>query len=89
VHYILETVSSPYAGIHLIDLGMKDELVKPWVAIASYFKRCTLFGWSGTGLVGLFRFLASLAISVCVLLLGVGVNTLGIPKERWYPNAGL
>lgn len=43
------TASSPYAGIRLIDLGMKDELVKPWVASASYFKRCTLFGWPGTG----------------------------------------
>ena len=48
------TASSPYAGIHLIDLSMKEELVKPWVAIASYFKRCMLFGmarhWLGWSL---------------------------------------
>ena len=67
----------------MIDLGMKDEFVKSWVAIANYFKRCTLFGWPGTGWVGLFRFLASFAIYVCVLLLGVDVDTLGILKERW------
>ena len=71
-----------------VGLGMKDEFVKSWVAIANYFKTCTLFGWLGTDWVGLFCFPAFFAISVCVLLLGVGVDTLGIPKERWYPNAG-
>jgi len=28
----------------------------------------------------------SLLVSLCVLLQGVGINTIGIPKQRWYPD---
>lgn len=56
-------------------------------------RHCKLFQkmhaiWMARHRLGWSLPLACLAISVCVLLLGVGVNTLGIPKERWYPNAG-
>lgn len=62
---------------------MKDEMSKPWLAIGAFYKRCRRQGWRWQNF---FRFLVALLISLCVLLQGVGVNTIGIPKQRWYPN---
>lgn len=81
-----DTGKSGRPGVNLVDFGLKDELVEPWTCVANFWKRCHHLGRQGIGWRGSLRFLASLAISVCVLLLALAVNTLGIPKERWYPN---
>lgn len=81
--------SSKYKGASLLDFELRDELTKPWTCIQNFHKRRLLHGWRGLGPVGIFRFIASLLISSCVLFLALAVNTVGIPKERWYPDVRL
>ncbi|KAI9685664.1 MAG: hypothetical protein M1822_004224 [Bathelium mastoideum] len=52
----------------------------------NFKKRLHLFGFKRLGWRGVLGSLISLAISMCVLLTGVAINTIGIPKERWYTN---
>ena len=73
-------------GAHAIDYEMKEELVKPWIALANNIERWRLFGWKGLGWRGTARFVLTLASSICFLLLGAAMNTIGIPKGRWYPD---
>jgi hypothetical protein len=73
-------------GANLTDFGLQDELVEPWTCIVNFWKRCHHLGQRKIGWRGSLRFIASLAVSVCVLLLALAINTLGIPKERWYPS---
>ena len=73
-------------GAHTIDYEMKEELVKPWIAMVNNLKRWRLFGWKGLGWRGTARFILTLASSICFLLLGAATNTIGIPKGRWYPD---
>lgn len=72
-------------GASLLDLELKEELTQPWTCIGNFFKRCSRNGWQGVGFKGILRFLLSLSVSCCVLLLGLATNTIGIPKERWRP----
>ena len=72
------------AGVHGIDFEMKEELVKPWVAITNFYRRFRLFGRpNGPGWLG---FLLTLTTSVCLLLQGAAINTVGLPKARWSPD---
>ena len=76
------------AGVQSMDFGMKEEMVKPWIAITNFFKRCHLLGWPspcGTSGPSCLRFL-TLITSVCFLLQGAAINTIGLPKARWYPD---
>jgi hypothetical protein len=66
------------------DFELKNELTKPWMTIWAFVWRCQRFKWSYKSL---FRFLLCLCISVCVLLQGLAINTIAIPKHRWYPNS--
>lgn len=77
-------------GASLLDLQLKEELTEPWTCIWNFCKRCSRHGWKGVGFKGTLRFVLSLCVGVCVLLLGLAVNTIGIPKERWWPpgNSG-
>lgn len=77
------------AGARTADFGMQDEFTKPWVTVMNLMQRVQLFGWSGVGLPGIARFVAAFAIAVSMLLLGAGVNTIGIPKERWADSTEL
>jgi hypothetical protein len=77
------TISDHLAGIKITDFSMKDELSKPWIAFSAFVTRWRKDGWRWTYLL---RFLICLSVSFCVLLQGAGVNTIGIPKSRWYPN---
>lgn len=70
-------------GARTLDFQMQDEFIKPWITIHNLVRRVQLFGWRGIGLPGVLRFVVALATAVSVLLLGAGVNTIGIPKERW------
>jgi len=74
-------------GVNLLDFELKDELVQPWTCIINFQKRCDRLGRGNIGWRGILRFIVTLAISVCVLLLALSVNTLGVPKKRWYPNS--
>ncbi|CAJ2499913.1 Uu.00g027660.m01.CDS01 [Anthostomella pinea] len=71
-------------GARIADFELKDELTKPWAAVVAFYKRWSLAGWKGAGWI---RLLVTLAVSVCLLLQGLAVNTLGVPKARWFPSA--
>lgn len=76
-------------GARAMDYEMKEELLKPWVAVKNFFERWQMFGWRGPESrlwSALLRFLTTIAVSTSFLLLGAGMNTIGIPKGRWYPN---
>ena len=66
------------AGVHTFDFEMKEQLLKPWIAITSFMNRR-----SGASFP---RFCVSLVVSICFLLQGAAVNTVGLPKARWYPD---
>jgi hypothetical protein len=77
------------AGVHAIDFETKEELLKPWIAITNFVERCRLFGrpnLNGRDGASCLRFFVTLAISVCFLLQAAAMNTIGLPKARWYPD---
>ena len=73
--------SSP--GARLADFDLGEELTKPWEACGKFSERWSTFGWKRAGWR---RFLITLPVSICVLLQGLAINTIGVPKERWYPE---
>jgi hypothetical protein len=70
-------------GATFADFAMKDELTKPWMTIVSFATRCRRSKWSWTSL---WRCLVCLCISISVMLQGLAINTIAVPKKRWYPN---
>ncbi|ROW07435.1 hypothetical protein VMCG_03734 [Cytospora schulzeri] len=72
-------------GASLLDLQLKEELTQPWTCVGNFYKRCSRSGWKGVGFKGTLRFLLSLSVSCCVIFLGLAINTIAIPKERWWP----
>ena len=70
-------------GARLADFDLGEELTKPWEACGKFSERWSTFGWKRAGWR---RFLITLPVSVCVLLQGLAINTIGVPKERWYPE---
>lgn len=78
--------SPPFQGVNLLDFELSNELTQPWTCVINFWQKCKRLGWKGIGKLGVLRFVSCLAISVCVLLLQPAINTVGIPKARWYPN---
>lgn len=76
--------SSGARGARIADFELSEELTKPWAALSQFTKRWSNNGWKGAGKT---RFLITLSISVCVLLQGLAVNTVGVPKQRWWPES--
>lgn len=76
-------------GARTLDFQMQDEFMKPWITVTNLVRRVRIFGWRGVGLRGILRFAVALATAVSVLLLGAGVNTIGIPKQRWAAGTDL
>ncbi|TLD20698.1 hypothetical protein PspLS_08607 [Pyricularia sp. CBS 133598] len=77
--YATRWIIQPDVGATVQDVEqLKAELTRPWVAVASFHRRRR---------EGVLRFLLCLAVSVGVLFLGVGMNTVAWPKKRWYPDA--
>jgi hypothetical protein len=71
------------------DFELKNELTKPWMTTYGFIWRCQRFKWRWTSWSSwrsFLRFLLCLCISICVLLQGLAINTIAIPKQRWYPN---
>ena len=74
------------SGVLPVDYEMKEELVKPWIAGLIHIERWRMSGWKGLGYRGVIRFAITIASSICFLLLGAAINTIGLPKARWYPD---
>jgi hypothetical protein len=70
-------LGSRFSGVNMKDFELKDELTQPWTCIFNFWTRCSVLGWKGLGFSGVFRFIACLAVSSCVLLLALAVNTVG------------
>jgi hypothetical protein len=70
-------------GATYSDFGLRDELTKPWMTVASFITRWrrSTFSWRSV-----FRLFLCLSVSVSVMLQGLAINTVAIPKKRWYPN---
>lgn len=79
--------TSPFSGASLLDFELRNELLQPWTCILNFHRRRTAHGFRALGWLGILRFAACLCTSLCVLLLALSVNTIGIPKERWLPNS--
>lgn len=62
---------------------MYDELIKPWVAVGNVHARRKNGGRSVRD--GL-RFATCAVTGVCLLLQGASMNTIGMPKLRWWPD---
>lgn len=79
------TAKKPHdaSGATFGDFELKNELTKPWMTIWAFVWRWKRFKFSFKSLL---RFLLCLCVSVCVLLQGLAINTIAIPKIRWYPN---
>lgn len=77
------TRQRPNSGVRLADFDLGEELTKPWEACTKFSDRWSVFGWRRAGWR---RLLITLPVSVCVLLQGLAINTIAIPKERWYPE---
>lgn len=68
----------------MTDFGLKDEMIKPWIAFIQYWKRRSDNRTSR--FISFIRFLICFLVGICFLLQGLGTNTIGMPKQRWWPN---
>ena len=70
-------------GASALDFEMYDETIKPWRAVVNVHARRKQNGWSlRDGL----RFTVYMVVGVCLLLQGASMNTIGLPKIRWWPD---
>jgi hypothetical protein len=72
----------PTAGVSAGDFSLKKELTLPWHSLSRISKHV----FSGSSSRAIVRQLLTLVSSICFVLLGAGVNTIGIPKCRWFPR---
>ncbi|KAM0723636.1 hypothetical protein Q7P37_000624 [Cladosporium fusiforme] len=70
----------PHSGVQLADFELGEELTKPWAALARFRERWSRRGWKNADWS---RLLVALPVSICVILQGLAINTIGVPKERW------
>ncbi|CAI6339452.1 unnamed protein product [Periconia digitata] len=74
----------PGVGSTIQDTLLKNEMSKPWKALYAFYRRGRILGfWKWRSI---FRLLLTLAVSISVMLLGAGLNTIAWPKRRWYPD---
>jgi hypothetical protein len=74
------------SGGTLSDLEMLDEFKQPWTALVNFLERRKPEALAGRSWKNGFRLLSSLAIGLSLLLLGAAMNTVAIPKTRWWPD---
>jgi hypothetical protein len=70
-------------GASPLDFEMYEESIKPWIAIANVHTRRKKHGWN---LRDGGRFFLCAATGICLLLQGASMNTIGMPKLRWWPD---
>lgn len=73
-------------GVTPSDLEMLEEFKQPWTALTNFLERRKPEAVAGRSWKNWFRLLSSLAIGVSLLLLGAAMNTVAIPKTRWWPD---
>lgn len=71
-------------GANVLDFEMQEELSKPWIAVSHFHERRKRNGWRTRDIL---RFVLGLATGISILLQGAGMNTVGMPKRRWWPDA--
>ncbi|OJD30499.1 uncharacterized protein BKCO1_5900070 [Diplodia corticola] len=76
-------VSEKGRGATVLDFEMKEELTKPWIAVSTFYSRRKQTGWTARNIL---RLALSFTIGACLLLQGAGINTVGMPKTRWWPD---
>lgn len=76
-----------FAGIKLRELKLKEELTRPWKTIWAVHKRRKLGDFQKHVYQNSALTVLKLITSVCFLLIGAGLNTIGYPKDRWYPDS--
>lgn len=70
-------------GASLLEFELYEEHQSPWAAISAFKERCELgvrkrIAWLRLG--------GALAVGTCLFLLGAAMNTVAIPKSRWWPD---
>ncbi|RAH78981.1 hypothetical protein BO86DRAFT_402323 [Aspergillus japonicus CBS 114.51] len=70
-------------GASLLDFELYEEHQSPLTAISTFKERCELgvrkhIAWLRLG--------GALAVGICLFLLGAAMNTIAIPKSRWWPD---
>ncbi|OJK01271.1 hypothetical protein ASPACDRAFT_41535 [Aspergillus aculeatus ATCC 16872] len=70
-------------GASLLDFELYEEHQIPWAAISAFKKRCEL---GVRKRIAWLRFGGALAVGICLFLLGAAMNTIAIPKSRWWPD---
>ncbi|KAK8435645.1 hypothetical protein IWX49DRAFT_551248 [Phyllosticta citricarpa] len=78
-------VSKDGSGAITLDFEISEELSKPWTAAINCHSRREIKDWRWRD--GLPRFVLTLVVGVCLLLQGAAMNTVAIPKARWWPNS--
>jgi hypothetical protein len=84
-----QPAANPSIGVLAVDFELNQELLRPWVAIRHFvtmWRSYNIRAKRRSRLVILLRFLISLACSMCFLLSAAAMNTMGLPKQRWYPD---
>lgn len=77
-------VADDGCGATVLDFEMGEELTKPWAAISKFHTRRKQHGWNVRHTL---RFILAFTTGTCLLLQGAGMNTVGMPKRRWWPDA--
>lgn len=70
-------------GASTLDFDLYDETIKPWIAVSNAHTRRKRNGWRMRDFM---RVTACTVIGFCLLLQGASMNTIGIPKMRWWPD---
>lgn len=68
------------------DLELFQEFNQPWTAFTNFLGRRRSEALAGRSWKNWFRLFSSLAIGISVILLGAAMNTVVIPKTRWWPD---
>lgn len=81
-----DTFGAQFAGVRMCNLELKEELTKPWMLVQATYRRLKTGDVQKSKGLNSALLVLKLVVSVCFPLIGVGFNTVGYPKARWYPD---
>ncbi|PWY93987.1 hypothetical protein BO94DRAFT_582400 [Aspergillus sclerotioniger CBS 115572] len=70
-------------GASSVDFDLLDEFKKPWTAASKLKERCKIGTRKSRAWL---QFIGALVVGISILLLGAAMNTIAIPKSRWWPD---
>ena len=70
-------------GASPVDFDLYEEFKKPWTAVAKLKERCKIGTRKSRAWL---QFIGALVVGISILLLGAAMNTIAIPKSRWWPD---